>query len=495
MIYFNNVLKDNSPSELREFVSSYANNEDLAKKLEEDPKLLFSFVQNIKTVENKQQAEWLSMFLHKLTPEELESSEIKRVGTVLRNCGGFNRNAAPDLDLQLQGVENPPIKAHKSILALESPYFKGMARFEEFQKGKLVVTKEMEISSECMKKAVEYLYSSENDRENLIAALDKTLLPEMARLADCWLLKELKARCDEELCNSIGELTIDKNDLENWLNQSPYTPKFTLLLGAIARTAGDGDLNSIIDQMLTPEGASLLVLKCTPEEIEAFATLKTEFGKACQLLPETFGKAEWEKAFPITINEVPPLPPNIHAILELEDPCEPGKKLKETCKLFLRPKKVIFQGNGGNEELSLSFDGVEKLAQNTIDPARRTHYLTLDGVRAQMNSMPTAEAGWVLMRKELIPSSKNQSFENQQKLLKDSFEVPKVIDVVLLNILTFVSEGKYLYRIKPWTYTRCQEQLNDCQIVVGGFGSSGLIVFSSYFDGDDIGLSGAWKFF
>src|SRR5262245_26049419 len=67
------------------------------------------------------------------------------------------------------------------------------------------------------------------------------------------------------------------------------------------------------------------------KESEVFGAhkTKTEFEKTGQIPEGAFGKAEWEKTFPVTIVEVPPLPANIHAILELEDPCEPGKKLKE----------------------------------------------------------------------------------------------------------------------------------------------------------------------
>lgn len=495
MTCFNGILKDSSPVELRGLITACTNNEDLAKRLEENPKQLFSFIQNINTVGNQEQAQWLSTLLNKLTLEELESPEIKRVGRVLRNCGGFNQNAAPDFELQQQG--EAPIKAHKSILMLESPYFRKMASFEEFQKGKLVINNtkitpeqiNFSITSECLKIAVEYMYAPEEGRKKLIGALNKALLPDMARLADLWSLEELKGQCDEELCNSIGEFTLDKDDLESW----QFTPKFSLLLRFIAKEAADGDLNSLIEQMLTSDGASKLASKCTPEETLAFATLKLEFGKAC-LPPGTFGTAEWEKAFPITINEVPPLPPNIHAILEQDDPCEPGKKLKETCLLFLRPKTVTFHEGGVDKELLLSFDGVEQLAKNAIDSARRTHYSTFEQIRAQLNSMQVAEAAWVLMRKEVIPGTREESFEIQQTKLTDSFEVPKVIDAVLLNILTFVSEGRYLYGQEPWTYTRCQEKYGDRQIVVGGFGPSGLFVFYN-FDGGNFGLSGAWKFF
>lgn len=232
------------------------------------------------------------------------------------------------------------------------------------------------------------------------------------------------------------------------------------------------------------------------KETEVFGALKpkTELEKASQVPEGAFGKEEWENSFPVTVEEVPPLPANIHEILEQADPCEPGKKMRETCMLFLRPKKVILHEEGGDKELPISFDGVEELAKKAADPARRAHYQTFDGLRAQMNGMPVADSGWVLMRKEVIPGSRNLSFENQIGLLQGNFEVPKLMDAILLNILTYASEGMCLYGINPVTYTRCQEMHTDHQIIVGAFDSSGLNVDCSILGYDNGGLSGTWKF-
>ncbi|NGX42411.1 MAG: hypothetical protein K940chlam7_00691 [Chlamydiae bacterium] len=294
--------------------------------------------------------------------------------------------------------------------------------------------------------------------------------------------------------------------MDAWLERSDFVPKFVMLLGFVNRVAGSGDLEPIIDQMQTPEGAARLAAKCTPKEIEVFATLKTEFGKACQIPLGTFGKAEWEKNFPVTIKDedVPPLPSNIHAILEQEDLCEPGKQLKDTCQLFLRPEKVTLHEEGGDKEVKLGFDGVEELAKKATNEGRRTKYDTFGGLRDQMNKMSVEASGWVLMRKELISNSRDKSFADQQKLLKGSFEVPKTMDAILLNIITYASEGRCLYGREPWTLTRCrepwtltrcQERYSTPQVVVGGFAPAGLgVSYDGSFDSDFYGLSGAWKF-
>ncbi|NGX43688.1 MAG: hypothetical protein K940chlam7_01988, partial [Chlamydiae bacterium] len=125
----------------------------------------------------------------------------------------------------------------------------------------------------------------------------------------------------------------------------------------------------------------------------------------------------------------------------------------------------------------------------------RTKCETLYSLRGQMNEISVEASGWVLMRKEPIPNSRDKSFADQQKLLKGSFEVPKMMDAILLNIIIYASEGRYLYGRDPWTYTRCQEQFLGHQIVVGAFAAPlGFIVGYSNYDSDCTGLSGAWKF-
>lgn len=243
------------------------------------------------------------------------------------------------------------------------------------------------------------------------------------------------------------------------------------------------------------------------QEIPLISNMKTEFEKACQIPEGAFGKAEWEKHFPVRIVEVPPLPANIHAILESADPCEPDKKLKETCMFFLRPQKVILHEDGQDKELFLNFDGVAELAQKATNPNRRIHCHPREMETNELMNSTVAEPGWVLMRKELIPNTLFKKFDFQKQYLKGRMEVPKVMDAILLNILAYVSDGKYLYGQKKGLYTRCQESflfitpnnkvLNH--LLVGGFGSKGILTCvrverRHVFKFSDCGLSGSWRF-
>lgn len=441
-----------------------------------------TILQKMETKGNESLAKKL---LFKLDSKDLDDEAVKKVETVLRNEGFLNRKLDPDF--VLKSKEGSSVTAHRAILALKSPHFRAMQGFKEFQQGQV----ETEISQQLCRVVVNYLYLPDNLREPLLLSLDRTLLLDIARVADMWQIEELKNRCDEELCHSIGDLSIAKDDVDGWLDLASILPKFAMLLAFIKRNAGEGELDSVIEKMQTPAGAAQLASKCSPKEVALFSALKTEFGKACRIPEGAFGKAEWEKAFPVTIpaDQVPPLPPNIHAILEQPDPWKPEQKLGQTCTLFLRPQKVILHDKEGDKELYLGFDGVEELAKKATHPDRRTKYNTFDALRTQMNQMPVATSGWVLMRKEVIAGSRGKSLEEQQKLLQGQFEVPGIMDAMLLNIITYASEGKYLHGTNPLTYTRCYNQM-----VVGGFDSSGLIVSYNPLVRDIFGLSGAWKF-
>ncbi len=492
MTNLNNLLPPDAPAHLRDLLSFCKGEEDLVNKT--DSSQAISLLQNMPLKGNESLA---ARLLTKLDPNKCEIAEVKSVETALRNQGMLNRKVEPDISLITE--DKSPITAHKSILALEAPRFMAMRGFKEFQDGKIIM-EETGIPREVYQHVFDILYLSDEKRKEFISKLDKALLPQMAMLSSYWGLESLKELCDDELCNSLAGLEIDKDEIQEWVKRSDLFPKFTLLLQFMQR-AGKGNLEPIIDQMQTPAGAAQLAAKCTPKEIVVFATLKTELGKACQIPPGTFGKAEWEKTFPVTIEEVPPLPPNIHAILEQEDPCEPGKKLKETCMLFLRPESVTLHEKESDKELLLTFDNVEKLAQSATNEKFRTKYDTFRELRDQMNKTPVAKAAWVLIRKDLIPDTRGRSFEDQKKELKGNFEVPLLMDAVLLNILVYASEGEHLYGKKGnfWIFTRCQEPYTrqepykQWQTVVG-FDPKGLEVGSRDIDRANYGLSAFWKF-
>ena len=92
--------------------------------------------------------------------------------------------------------------------------------------------------------------------------------------------------------------------------------------------------------------------------------------KTISLPPLAFGKADWEKYFG-EVGIEPPLPPNIHDILESSCPFWPAKKVKETHLLVLIPQTV----NGK----ALTLDYLEQLIQKPLGGGHATKYGVLLG--------------------------------------------------------------------------------------------------------------------
>ncbi len=270
----NKLLVDSAPKELAEFVSGCASGDDLVEKLKKDPCRLFSIIQNMNVEGNEPLA---ARLLYRVNPNDLEDPVVKNVETTLRNRGMLNRTCESTISLHVEG--SALVEAHKSILALESPYFMPMKGFKEFQDGNIKM-EGMGLAPEVYQRVVDYLYLPDEKRKDVVSTVNKELLLQMAQLSSYWGVDELQKLCDDELCNSLGEFNIEKSDMDAWLDQSEIVPKFTKLLGFVNRVAGSGNLEPIISQMQTPGGVAQLAAKCTPEEIEVFATLKTAFGKA-----------------------------------------------------------------------------------------------------------------------------------------------------------------------------------------------------------------------
>lgn len=216
MVNLNSLLKEGAPPELSQFISSCASYDDLVK-LVSDPSTLFAVFQNMKVDDSEFLA---ARLLVRINSSHLANPEVKKVETALRNRGMLNRTYEPDIILNMEG--GFPVVAHRAILALESPYFQAIKGFSESQQ-RTFVMKNMGILPQAYQIVVNYLYLSDEKRKKYLSTMAKTLLLDIAKLADFWQIDELKERCDEELCNHLDELDIQKSNMDSWLAQvNPY---------------------------------------------------------------------------------------------------------------------------------------------------------------------------------------------------------------------------------------------------------------------------------
>jgi len=189
-----------------------------------------------------------------------------------------------------------------------------------------------------------------------------------------------------------------------------------------------------------------------------------------------FGKAKWEKYFG-ELGVEPPLPKDIHTVLESPCPFWPYKKVKETHLLVLIPKTV------NNQPLTLRYMG--ELVRSPIQ-GNKTQF-DRDSCFDVYEELSVDQSHWVLMTRDILPDSRNTRHSDQLKLIQNynqksgvTHEVPKLLDATICIFLEYVQSGTRLYPDNPLIYTRCQERFGWGHVIVGEFSAAGLYTDSSY---------------
>jgi hypothetical protein len=206
-----------------------------------------------------------------------------------------------------------------------------------------------------------------------------------------------------------------------------------------------------------------------------------------------FGKKQWAKYFG-DIGKEPPLPKEIHKILKSPCPFFPGKKVEETHMLVLIPETI----NGIPLDLAILGELVQALK---VGHATKYRYIW-DALIKEFGKQATIKSHWVLMTKDVIEGSRNKSYSEQQALIAElnkqkgtQYEVPNTLDAAICIFMHYVSSGERLFNQQPWTYTRCQENVQGYQIIVGGFSSDGLRVSYGNTSLSSVGVAALRKFF
>lgn len=188
-----------------------------------------------------------------------------------------------------------------------------------------------------------------------------------------------------------------------------------------------------------------------------------------------FGKDKWATYFG-DIGIEPPLPSNIHQILQGPCPIWQGKRVEETHILVLIPRAV--------NEQPLTLESLEKLIQKpkTGLATKYCHfYVTM------CSEKPVDQSYWVLMTRDILEGSRGKSYKTHfaqtvavTKKTGIFYAAPKVLEAAVCILMHYVSTGERLYSDdSPRTYTRCEDFYGvnlGCAVVVGNFSSEGLIV-------------------
>ena len=229
------------------------------------------------------------------------------------------------------------------------------------------------------------------------------------------------------------------------------------------------------------------LLVCKPWKVLAS---NEDLWDALMLKEIAFGKKQWQTYFG-DVGEEPPLPKGIWEILKSPCPFFSGKKVKDTHGLVLIPETV--------DGKPLNLTALGKLVKAPKEGhATKYRYMWDEIVNDKNINQATAKSHWALMTNDVVPGTRNKSYADQQTLIaemaKQTYEVPPLLDAAICIFMHHTGSGKRLFVDESWTYTRCQENIQNYQLAVGGFSLAGLLV-SDRFDTGPIGAAALRKFF
>ena len=194
------------------------------------------------------------------------------------------------------------------------------------------------------------------------------------------------------------------------------------------------------------------------------------------------GEAEWKQYFG-DVRSAPPLPSDIATILDGPCPFWPNKKVRDTHLLVLIPATV-----GG---VPFTLNRLGELIKHPNNGGHRTEYRCYnERVKAQIGEASPSRSYWVLMTRDVLPGSRNTGYAHQKALVagyasRESvpYTLPSVLEAATAILMHHAREGERLFGDHPWTCTRCPEAVDGSYpAVVGGFGSSGLVVSYGLYD-------------
>jgi hypothetical protein len=274
------------------------------------------------------------------------------------------------------------------------------------------------------------------------------------------------------------------------LDQCPINDLPTEVLGEVFKCLNLGGLL-----------ACPLVNKQWQKAITNDPQLKELQEKIHDLREIAFGPEHWAKFAKVsapTVEEIQKaylrLPQNINEILN--SPCqafpESGKLVRETHELVYISEKITLTALGEIVE--------PKLAPNARD-VKGYQYISKK-IITDLNK-PIDQSHWVLMTKDVLEGSRHLSYVQQQAMVQKLSEtsgkthgVPKIHEAVAVAIAHLLRFNENLFgQGNPWTYTRCEESIEGCQVLFGGLTPTGFSVDSNNYDCGFLGVVGLRRFF
>ena len=170
----------------------------------------------------------------------------------------------------------------------------------------------------------------------------------------------------------------------------------------------------------------------------------------------------------------------------------PERNAKDSLMLVRLPKTL----NGG-----LTLKSLGELAKKYFSASDTGYRFIWAAIIQEQGDKSIDKSQWVLMTKDVLPGSRNKSYGEQRKIVADlaeksliSYEVPEILESATCILSQYFGSNIRLFSNSPWTYTRCQENIQGYQVVVGGFAPAGLDVSNHRYDSVSFGVGALRKF-
>lgn len=174
------------------------------------------------------------------------------------------------------------------------------------------------------------------------------------------------------------------------------------------------------------------------------------------------------------------LPRDIYARLMRPSPAFPGRRIIETHMLAWIPHAITLNFirtalNQANPEVDISYShGQPNLA-------------------AQYGRVGIETSGWVLMSRENIPDCRRMEYTEQElavaRIAGESlcaYEVPSALEATVCIMLNFLCTGTRLFAD---SFTHCKETTLGRRVIVGGFATKHLYIYSNNGTGSKMGVA------
>ncbi len=203
-----------------------------------------------------------------------------------------------------------------------------------------------------------------------------------------------------------------------------------------------------------------------------------------------FGESEWT-TFCGRVDPAPPLPSDFSDIWNGPCPIYSGKKINETHMLVYIPATI--------DGKPFTLKKLGEIAKRFFPKTGRGFEYITPSIFDKLGEKST-ESRWVLMTKDVLRGSRNKNYAKQRKIVARlaekslGYKVPDALEAATCILAQYFFDSKTRsFSNELWTYTRCEEEIQGDQVIVGGFTPVGLQVSCYNADDEFVGIAALRK--